>query len=61
MFYADFLTGPGTEKRPFIVKISFLEYLQGKVNSSFMLERLGNRLDLDLLNNYYYGGVRICF
>jgi hypothetical protein len=26
-----------------------------------MLERVGARLNLDLINNYYYKGVRICY
>ena len=60
MFVADFITGPGTDKKPCIIKISLLEYLQGKVNSSFMLKHLGKRLQLNLLNDYYYVGVRIC-
>ena len=61
MFIADFLTGPGTDKTPFIVSISFYEYLLGKINMGAMLERLGTRLNLDLINNYYYKGVRICY
>ena len=61
MFIADFLTGPGTDKTPFIVNISFYEYLLGKINMGAMLERLGTRLNLDLINNYYYKGVRICY
>tara|TARA_Y100000114_G_C11732292_1_gene314274 strand:+ start:984 stop:1169 length:186 start_codon:yes stop_codon:yes gene_type:complete len=61
MFIADFLKGPGTDKTPFIVGISFYEYILGKVNANYMLERVGARLNLDLINNYYYKGVRICY
>ena len=58
MFIADFLT---IEKIPFLIKISFYEYVLGKVNMNFMLKRLSSRLNLDLINNYYYKGVRICY
>ncbi len=60
MFVANFLTGPGTDKTPYNVQVTFLEYVLSKVNSTHFLEKLSKKYNKDFTNNYYYGGVKIC-
>ena len=60
MFIARFLTGPGTDKTPHNVRITFFEYLHGKVNSGSFLINLGIKYDKNLLNDYYFIGVELC-
>ncbi len=58
MFIADFITGPGTDKTPYHVKINFVEYLISKLNMIYFINNLSNKYDKDF-NNMYYGGTRI--
>ena len=58
MFVANFLTGPGTDKTPYNVKLTFGEYEHGKWNSHTFLDKLSKKYDKDFLNEFYFIGVR---
>ena len=58
MFVANFLTGPGTDKTPYNVKITFGEYVLGKVNPNQLLEDLSEKYDTNFVSEFYYIGVR---
>tara|TARA_Y100001938_G_C8018348_1_gene393820 strand:- start:619 stop:804 length:186 start_codon:yes stop_codon:yes gene_type:complete len=58
MFVANFLTGPGTDKTPYNVKLTFGEYIHGKWNSKTFLEKLSNKHGENYLTDFYYIGVR---
>lgn len=61
MFVACFLTGPGTDKTPYNVQVSFLDILYYLLSSHRFLLRLGKKHNTDFLNNFYFIGVRICY
>ena len=54
MFIARFLTGPGTDKTPYNVRISFLDYLIYLCDTKTFLVRLNNRYHKDFLNGFYF-------
>tara|TARA_Y100000004_G_scaffold178267_1_gene220671 strand:+ start:462 stop:650 length:189 start_codon:yes stop_codon:yes gene_type:complete len=58
MFVANFLTGPGTDKVPYNVKLTFYEYLLGKVNPNQLLRDLTEKYDTNFVSDFYYIGVR---
>ena len=43
MFVANFLTGPGTDKTPYNVKLTFSEYVHGKWNSHTFMDKLSKK------------------
>jgi len=58
MFIANFVTGPGTQKTPVNISLTFMEYLHSKVNSVGFLENLSEKYRKDYLKSYYYGGTK---
>ena len=59
MIIAKFITGPDTEKLPYQVQITVLEYILAKVNTPHFLKKLGQRYNMNF-KTMYYGGVEIC-
>ena len=59
MIIAKFVTGPDTEKLPYQVQISFLEYVLAKIDTQYFLKRLGKKYNKNFVT-MYYGGVEIC-
>ena len=60
MFVANFLTGPGTDKTPYNVQVTFLDYLYYILSKQRFLHRIGQKYDKDFYSNYYFIGVKIC-
>jgi len=58
MFVANFLTGPGTDKTPVNVKVSFIDYIVYLFSSKRFLIRIGNKYNTNFLSKYYFGGVK---
>ena len=58
MFVANFLTGPGTDKTPVNVKVSFIDYIVYLFSSKAFLKRISDKYNKDFISNYYFGGVR---
>ena len=52
MFVANFLTGPGTDKTPYNVKLTFGEYINGKWNSSTFLDKLSKKVKSELNKDF---------
>tara|TARA_R100001510_G_C7586550_1_gene157670 strand:+ start:377 stop:556 length:180 start_codon:yes stop_codon:yes gene_type:complete len=57
MFIAEFLTLE--KKANYVLRITFLEYLQGKVNPVSLIKDLGIKYNKDFTNEFYYKGVKI--
>lgn len=58
MFVAQFLTGPGTDKTPININISFTQYLYAKWNPHQFIKNLSIEYDKNFLTEHYYIGVK---
>jgi len=56
MFIARFITGPGTDKTPYNVQITFWEYIQYLVNQEYFLKKLGAKYHKDFFSGFYFAG-----
>ena len=57
MFIAEFLTLK--EKTNYNVRLTFFEYLNGKLNRRDFLKKLGKKYNKNFNTEFYYKGVRI--
>ena len=56
MFIARFITGPGTDKTPYNVQITFWEYIRYLVNQKSFLQRLSIKYRTNFVNDFYFAG-----